>query len=274
MTPVGSERPLPSPPASQTRPLPPSLEPLRTRPDGAALFCDFDGTLAEIVEEPSAARPLAGVPDLLARLAGRLALVAVVSGRPVAFLDDVLERPAGVHLFGVYGMEELTPEGKLVVDPRAAAWRSDVETAAGVLTASAPPGVVVEDKGISVTLHWRRAPEAEVWVREAVAAASERSGLVVQRGRMALELRPPTDSNKGDVVRRLGAGHRTVIYFGDDIGDLAAFEAVGALALTGASVVRVAVVDEGTPEALRSAGEILANGPSEVVAWLRDIAGG
>ena len=62
--------------------LPALLQPLAAEPDRSALFLDFDGTLAAIVEDPTAARPLPGVPALLAALAPRFALVAVISGRP------------------------------------------------------------------------------------------------------------------------------------------------------------------------------------------------
>ena len=62
--------------------VPPALLPLTERPERAALFCDFDGTLAPIVADPADARPLPGATDVLGVLAGRYRLVAVVSGRP------------------------------------------------------------------------------------------------------------------------------------------------------------------------------------------------
>src|SRR5213596_722348 len=77
------------------------LEPFVRRPERAAVVTDFDGTLAPIVTDPAAARPLAVVPDLLRRLAARFARVAVVSGRPAAFLLDHLGA-GGVSLHGIY----------------------------------------------------------------------------------------------------------------------------------------------------------------------------
>ncbi|HEX3947553.1 MAG TPA: trehalose-phosphatase, partial [Acidimicrobiales bacterium] len=91
--------------------LPAVLAPFRDHPATAALFVDFDGTLAPIVEDPAAARPFSGVPELLVALAGRFGLVAVVSGRPVRFLQDVLGQSPGVHLAGLYGMEEVGTDG-------------------------------------------------------------------------------------------------------------------------------------------------------------------
>jgi trehalose 6-phosphate phosphatase len=75
------------------------------RPEEVALFVDFDGTLAPIVDDPDAARPLAGSVDLLDRLAGRLGVVGVVSGRPVSFLQAHL--PESLALAGLYGLESL-----------------------------------------------------------------------------------------------------------------------------------------------------------------------
>ena len=66
------------------------LEPLRQRQERAGIFSDFDGTLAEIVDDPAQARPLHGIPGVLDRLSRRYGRVGVISGRPVAFLRSVL----------------------------------------------------------------------------------------------------------------------------------------------------------------------------------------
>src|SRR4051812_8239399 len=63
---------------------------LGAAPARTALLCDFDGTLAPIVDDPAAAGPLPGAVEVLARLSERLGLVAVVSGRPVSFLTAQL----------------------------------------------------------------------------------------------------------------------------------------------------------------------------------------
>ena len=73
--------------------LPALLQPLAAEPERSALFLDFDGTLSAVVVDPTGARPLPGVPALLAELAAAFALVAVISGRPTAFLADVLGAP-------------------------------------------------------------------------------------------------------------------------------------------------------------------------------------
>jgi trehalose 6-phosphate phosphatase len=253
-------------------PLPPLLLPLTKNPDHSALFLDFDGTLSAIVEDPQAARPLPGVPALLARLAARFGLVAVVSGRPTAFLAESLERPPEVRLVGLYGLElELAPE--------VAGWWSGVmgDVVMEAVT-EAPDGVYVEPKGLTVTIHWRRVPDERPWVSSFAARQEVARGLHVHAGRMELELRPPLDVDKGTVLRLLtggrAAGWDAVAVFGDDIGDLPAFAAAGELAAArpAMAVVRVAVVDhESSPEVAARA-DMTVEGAVGAVALLEELA--
>ena len=131
------------------------LGPVREQARLAAVLADFDGTLAPIVDEPGAARPLPGVSEALVSLARRYACAAVVSGRPAAFLLDRLGQRAvdgGVVLAGLYGLERATPAG-IEVHPDAERWRTAVEEAAREAEAGAPAGALIERKGLSVTLH-------------------------------------------------------------------------------------------------------------------------
>lgn len=248
--------------------LPPALRPLCARPAEAALFVDFDGTVAPIVEDPATARPLPGVPVVLGALAARLGLVAVVSGRPAAFIVDALGHLPGVRLAGLYGMEEVADDGEIRVSPDAERWRPAVVEAIGAAVTDAPAGAEVEPKGLSVTLHWRRAPEAEAWARDLAARLRARTGLVPHPGRMSLELRPPLATDKGSVVRRLAAGHAAVACFGDDLGDLPAFAALDELAADGVAVARVAVVDPETPPEVAEAADVVVAGPEGALSLL------
>ncbi len=233
---------------------------------------DYDGTLAPIVADPAAARPPPGLAGLLTRLASRMAVVAVISGRPVSFLVEALAAPAGVRLFGLYGMEEATPDGSVRVVAAAEPWRPVVADVAERALAGAPTGVEVERKGLTVTLHWRRHPEGHGWAEAFGAGQAHRSGLVIQPGRMALELRPPVAIDKGTVVRRLAWGCRAAAYVGDDAGDLPAFAALGALAAEGMAVARVAVADPEGPAALAAAADVVLADPAEVIGLLTALA--
>jgi trehalose 6-phosphate phosphatase len=259
---------VPPPPA-----LPAALHRLAADPAHGALFLDFDGTLAAIVPDPVGARPLPGVPELLADLASRFALVAVISGRPTAFLRHVLGAPEGVELVGLYGLERA-----LGGSEDGTRWAGTVSAVVEEARAEAPAGVYVEPKGLTVTLHWRHAPEARHWVSEFAERQRRDRGFAVHSGRMELELRPPLHVDKGTVVRalaaELGGTVRQVAAFGDDMGDLPAFAAVGALGAEGRPVgaVRVAAVDVESPVAVADAADLTVAGAVGAVELLRALA--
>lgn len=253
------------------------LVPLREDPASAALFLDFDGTLAPIVADPAAARPLPEAPRTLGRLARRFGLVVVVSGRPARFLQTALHEvpaDAGLRLAGLYGMEQAGVRGPVDAMPEADRWRAVVEEVVGRARASAPDGLGVEPKGLTVTLHWRRAPGTERWARAFAGREMERTGLVGQPGRMALELRPPLGGDKGTVVERLGPGYRAVACFGDDLGDLPAFAALDRLAATGVAVARVAVGDAESPPEVLAAADVVVQGPAGALDLLDGLLDG
>jgi trehalose 6-phosphate phosphatase len=244
---------------------------------------DFDGTLAPIVEDPAMARPLPGTAALLARLALRFGVVAVVSGRPVSFLVEQLVTAGpsgrvpgaeGVQLVGLYGLESAAPGGGVVVEPAAAPWRAVVARVAGRLRADAPAGVGVESKDLAVTVHWRRAPSSAGWAADRVAAEAGRSGLVAHEGRFSLELRPPLAVDKGTVLRRLTGSCTAACYLGDDLGDLPAFaELSDWAAADGRDGVAVAVVDEETAPEVAALADLTVTGPeaaAQLLAWLAD----
>jgi trehalose 6-phosphate phosphatase len=251
--------------------LPGPLAPLAADPARSALFLDYDGTLAPIVADPEGARPLPGVPAVLDRLADRFGLVAVVSGRPVAYLVEHLAPGPGVHLAGLYGLERRLPGQAVTVDPEAEPFRAAVARVVARSRAWAPPGVEVEDKGLGVTVHWRGRPdlaaEAEAFARDQARA----EGLVGQPGRFALELRPPVERDKGTVVAELAPGHRAAAAFGDDLGDLPAFAALGRLAGPDLAVARVAVVDAESPAEVAAAADLVVEGPAGALTLLEGL---
>ena len=251
-------------------PVPSVLEPLCQQPETSAVFLDFDGTLSPIVDDPALARPLDDVPAVLGDLGARFGVVAVVSGRPAAFLDEHLGRPDGVRLIGLYGLEEVGEAVGPTTDVHTVGrWRSAMAEAADLAERTAPGGVVVERKPVAFTLHFRQAPSQEGWVRQFADQQRDLLGLVVQPGRMAIELRPGIDVDKGTVVRQLAGGCNAACCFGDDLGDLAAFAALGDLARSGVSVVRLAVTDDTSPVEVARAADLVVVGPAGAMELLR-----
>ncbi len=247
-----------------------ALAALRTSPATTAIFLDFDGTLAPIVGRAEDARPLREVPSLLRRLRGAFGVVAIVSGRPVAYLAHHV--PAEVEMHGIYGLESMV-DGVLVHQPDALAWKTVIDEVAAAAAADAGglPGVDIEHKGLSLTLHFRRRPDAADPAQAWAIDAAERSGLHLRPAKMSLELHPPVAVDKGTVVEARAGGMTAACYVGDDAGDLPAFAALDRLAEHGVATVKVAVnTVEAAPELLAQA-DVHVDGPEGAVALLRSL---
>jgi trehalose 6-phosphate phosphatase len=246
------------------------LAPLRASPSTVAVLIDFDGTLSPTVDEPDDAELLPGVTGTLAELAERFALVAVVSGRPLDFLVERL--PAAVVATGLYGIES-SRGGHRTHHPDAGPWREVVSAVAARSDDEGPAGMRVENKGVSLTLHYRGRPE----LADAVAAwadlQSRRSGLVARAAKMSVELHPPIDVDKGTTVVELcrAAGATAACYLGDDLGDLPAFDGLDRLAADGVHTVRVAVTGPEAPAGLTARADVTVEGPEGVLAFLRGL---
>jgi trehalose 6-phosphate phosphatase len=236
-----------------------------SRPHDVALFVDFDGTLAQIVDDPDGARPLPGSVDLLERLAGRLGAVGVISGRPVSFLQAHL--PDSLALAGLYGLESLVA-GERGHHGQVGCWREVIEDLGAHAAAAGPSGMRVERKDLSITLHFREHPELEDEVAAWAAAEAARSGLEARPARRSWELHPPIPVDKGTALLDLVGSATTVVFIGDDHGDLPAFSALDRLAASGATVLRVVVKSAEVDAELMAAADLVVDGPGGVEALL------
>jgi trehalose 6-phosphate phosphatase len=202
---------------------------------GSALFFDFDGTLAEIAPQPDAVHLDRVVREHLAALAQALAgAVAIVSGRPVAEIDHHLQ-PLRLPVAGVHGAERRGPDGFLrrIATPELGPARQLAEA-----LKARHPALRLEVKPGALALHYRQAPELEdVCVSTMTEALGRVEGMALMCGKMVVELKPRRAS-KGQAVRAFlderPFRSRRPWFFGDDVTDEAAFEAV--LALGGVAV--------------------------------------
>jgi trehalose 6-phosphate synthase/phosphatase len=210
-----------------------------------ALLLDFDGTLARLVDDPARAEIPAAARTALARIArADRTLVAVISGRG---LGDIRAR-VGLHglvYAGNHGLEMSGP-GWTWTHTGAAGAREALAAALAALRARLRrvPGMLIEDKGLSASVHYRRTPaprveEVRVAVLEEVTRVAG-SGLTVRRGKQVLEIRPAVDWDKGAAARWLLArtfgdswpSTTAAIYIGDDRTDEDAFMALADDAMT------------------------------------------
>jgi trehalose 6-phosphate phosphatase len=249
-----------------------AIRTLRHDPSRTALLMDFDGTLADIVPRPDDARPRAEAVTVLAALVPAYAVVGVVSGRPVDFLRAHLPVP-GLAVVGQYGLERWSGD-HVETDPRVEPFLLALADAAD-RAESELPGVLVERKGrIAVTLHWRTDPDRGEDSRAWADRVAAESGLSLYPTRMAVELRPPVGVDKGSAVAALATGVRSAMFAGDDHGDLAAFDALGALARRGEldTAVRVAVRSPEEPAELLGRADVAVAGPAGFVGLLGALA--
>jgi len=244
--------------------LPPELESIARYHQESAFVTDFDGTLAPIVNEPARAEALRESIEALQTLAPLLALVGVISGRPVSFLRERVPVPGAV-LVGQYGLERLIGD-EVVLDERVVPYLDAVAAAANEAQ-QRWPDLLVERKGeVAFTVHWRTAPGSAPDPGD-LAALAEEHGLTTQPGRMACELRTPVPVDKGTALGDMGVGPGWKVAFaGDDEGDLAVFRAPSI------SLVRIAVRASESPPALLEEADVIVDGPPGLAALLTDLA--
>ena len=198
-------------------------------PPRAALFLDLDGTLAPIMPRPEQvgpdARRAALLDDLTRALDGR---VAVVSGRALEDLDRILEGRVPA-IAAVHGLVRRGAHGVDRAKPHA-----DLDHARSVLRdlARSDKGLLFEDKGLSVALHYRNVPSAADAVIEAAERLAQSSELVLQLGDMVAELRTP-GQDKGKSVsaflREAPFDGACPVFVGDDLTDEDGFVAAARL---------------------------------------------
>ena len=234
---------------------------------------DFDGTLSPIVADPSQAVPGPGAVAAVEELARVCRRVLVVSGRPLEFLrryfDDHL-----VTLVASYGLE-IADRGEVELHPQAGSWVDVVRDVATASREKGPPEMEVEEKGLSLTLHYRRHPEIAGQVEEWAAGQAIRSGLEVRRAKLSVELHPPVQVDKGTAILSFVDDARLVVHVGDDVGDLPAFDALDLLHGRGREVLKIAVDGDEVPALLIDRADLVLDGPPEVpefLLYLRDRA--
>ncbi|GAA0596866.1 trehalose-phosphatase [Kribbella sandramycini] len=246
-------------------------------PAAAVIATDFDGTLSPLVEDPARARPVDGGLDALARLARSVRQVAIVTGRPALVATELTGVTAHAGLaslvvLGHYGLEQWdAATGKVTSDavpPGVAVARERIP---GILQAAGLPDAFVEDKESSLAVHTRRLPDptgAFDRLRTPLTELADATELRLEPGNLVLELRPP-GVDKGIALRRLleSTGAQSILYAGDDLGDLAAFRAIEEHRKTGMNAVLLATRSSGAAD-LIAAADIVVDDPTGVVTVL------
>ena len=230
-----------------------------------ALYLDIDGTLLDVALTPSTVRIPPILPHLLDALSQRLSgAVAIITGRPLKEADELLH-PARFVAAGVHGAQmRISSDGAIesLAPSLDQALQDDIRKIVIDL-----PGIVFEDKGNGIALHYRLAPEQHtalmMMLEKLVMKYPEQ--FTIFGGRMVVEVLP-VGFSKGRALRTLASmppfANRTPVMIGDDIADIAAFNAAEELGGFGLKVAGEHFSHE----------EASFHGPADVLEWLQTVS--
>jgi trehalose 6-phosphate phosphatase len=248
-----------------------AFEVLASRPSG--ILFDIDGTLSEIARRPEEARVEANVRARVREIVGLVDVVGVISGRSVDDARDMVRLDEIVYS-GNHGMERWS-DGQHAVSEDAARYVDRIATIYARLGELLDiPGVVVENKHLTASVHYREAPnaaQAEAAILKHLAPLLSEAGLRLTHGRMVLEIRPPVERHKGTSVRDIIEYYRlrSAVYVGDDVTDVDAFRALRTWReSTGNLALAIGVTGAETPEAVLETADVTVEGVRGVIALL------
>jgi len=234
-----------------------ALRDLETFPSGEVLIVtDYDGTIAPIVADPRRAKPVSEVLEHLSALVTLTRGVAVLSGRTEESLHGFVPVP-GVVLIGENGIEALTPgenarlrEFKARATAAVARW----------------PGVVIEEKPASLSVHFRSRPEVATELKESLTELIAGSGLMMVANRMVFDIQSRRGSKVRTICRLMREMRPAAILFAGDSRD----DAHVHRCLKTAHAARLCIGIRSTemPEGLFKNADLILDGPEEMATLL------
>lgn len=246
---------------------------------------DFDGTLSPIVDNPDVAHIHSEAGQVLDDLAAEVRTIAVITGRParqvlaLGGLDEVGDAIADhgheLVVLGQYGNERWTSVHRRVITPKPPPGLSGmIRELPRLLRQADAAGAWIEQKGLAVAVHTRRLEDSDAAFERllpVMTAAARQRGLVVEPGRLVIEIRAP-GMDKGKALRTLVSEFEAggVVFIGDDLGDIPAFKAALAVRASGLPAL---LVCSGSPEqtVLRDLVDVEVDGPAGVMRFLQKL---
>jgi trehalose 6-phosphate phosphatase len=258
-----------------------ALEAILHSPADTLIGLDFDGTLAPIVDDPEQAYADPAAVAALGRLGQRVGAVVVITGRPVRTVVrlggfDAVDGLGSMVVLGQYGVERWNAaQDCYVLPPEPDEVVALADELPGLLASLGLAGARVEHKGRAVGVHTRTMADpaqAFAQLEEPIRALAERHGLRVEPGKNVWEIRA-SEVDKGAALRSAVAetGARQVVFAGDDLGDLPAFQAVQGLRKDGVAGLLVCSASY-EEDALVAVSDVILDGTSGVAEWLTALA--
>jgi len=238
------------------------------------LITDVDGTISHTAPTPEQAVVTPLCRHYLSILRHRLALVAAISGRPVVDVKNMVGID-GIVYIGNHGMERWA-EGHSEFTKEARNYSKLIKAAIKELTPLlSTEGIRIEDKGITATIHYRLCPDpqsAEIDILTAVKNLPQAGSLRIMQERMAIDLLPPVEVNKGTTTLKLIQEYNLHggIYLGDDITDIDAFRMMRTASRDlNFQGFAIGITSQEMPEILVGEADFTLNGVNEVESFLK-----
>ncbi len=239
------------------------------------LITDIDGTISHIVENPVDGEVTPKAKDSLIKLAAKLTVVGALSGRAAMDIQQRVGVPNMIYV-GNHGMERWQ-EGGVVIPENVSQYRPNIAVARDFVLKSAFEGVFVEDKGATLSVHYRQADDpraARERLHPIIHEAIKDQNLDVFEGRMIYEIRPPVDIDKGSAFHALidEFALDAALYIGDDTTDADAFRVARQLRENKACFAfGIGVKAPETPQAVLDAADFVVLGVEGVEVLLEDV---
>lgn len=241
------------------------------------LFTDIDGTISWTAPTPAQAQVSPICRYYLPLLTKTLALVAVISGRPVAQMREMLGIE-GIVYIGNHGFERWEL-GRVRLGNEISQYSAVIEaTLQELKPVLAIEGVFFDNKGVTASIHYRLCRDREAARRQILATLAQSSaakGLLAIQGKMVIDLRPPLPINKGSATLDLIREHklRRAIYLGDDLTDVDAFRAIHEANASNFKGLAIGVISREAPPEVEVEADFTLDGVGQVEQFLEWLAG-
>jgi trehalose 6-phosphate phosphatase len=240
----------------------------------AGLITDIDGTIAPIAPTPQQAQVSPTCRASLAALASRVAVVAALSGREVVRAREIVAVDTMTYI-GNHGLERWQ-DGRVEIADDAKEYTDAIRvTVERLRQDSITTGLIIEDKGVTIGIHYRLAPNHRQ-TRDAILRflgdIPATSGLMITEGKLLVEIRPSVKIDKGTSLKQMVQENslKGVICLGDDTTDVDAFRALHALSSQGiCQGLAVGVLGKDTPPEVEQEADLVLRGVPEVEELLK-----
>ncbi len=235
-----------------------------------AIITDIDGTISEIVPTPMEAVVKPEIKDIIEKIANKFEFTGVMTGRSIKNAMDMMESKKLIYI-GNHGLEQFK-DGKIRIEPEVEKYIPLIKKLAKSIQKQLVDYecILFQDKELSFTVHYRLCDDGEEirkMALDAITSIKESRGLKIAEGRKVIEIRPPVGHDKGTILQKFIFDNniKKIIYLGDDITDVDAFNKLNKLKNEGiVETFSIVVNSKETPDYVKESADFYVNSVDEV----------